>query len=141
MIAWMKQRPGVILLTATIMLIVLASTLAYLHVLPRFVAEIPYFDKVLHFSIFGTLTLAILLTWGDRRFKLGPLSLPLAVFIPLAFAGLEEALQGLSPYRSLDIWDFICDAAGMSLGWLLGHRLAAVKRLTPEPSPLPASVP
>ncbi len=131
MLAWMKHRPGAILFAATILLIVVASTLAYLHALPNILGEVPYLDKVLHFSIFGVLTLAVLLTWGDRRLQVGPLSLPLAIVVPLAFAAVEEALQGFSPYRQLDIWDLLSDAAGMTLCWLLCHRLAAVKRLSP----------
>ena len=121
------KRPGVLWLTATIILIVVVTSLAYLRLLPTFLGEIPYLDKVLHFSIFGMLTLSVLAALGDRRLRVGGLSLPLAVLVPLAYATIEEALQGLSPYRHRDVWDLMCDAAGMLLAWLLAHRWAAAR--------------
>ena len=130
----MNRHAGKLLLGVTVTLIVLATVLAYAHALPTRMLAIPGFDKVLHFTLFGMLTLSLLLTWGDRRYTLAGLRIPLVVVLPLFFAAIEEGLQGLSPYRQMDIWDLACDAAGMLTFWWVAHRWPIVRAKAAGPT-------
>ena len=73
--------------------------------------------------LFGLLALGTHFATRGRSLDLGRLRLPLAVLLPLAFATVEEALQALSPNRTADPIDLLCDLVGMVLFWRLGVRL------------------
>ncbi len=66
-----------------------------------------WFDKVVHFVLFAGL--ALLGYWN-----LG--SITLVVLFAVALAGGTELLQGLLPYRSTEIWDFLAGAGGALAG-------------------------
>ena len=80
-------------------------------------------DKAGHLILFGLLALGTHFATRGRSLDLGRLRLPLAVLLPLAFATVEEALQALSPNRTADPIDLLCDLVGMVLFWRLGVRL------------------
>lgn len=73
-------------------------------------------DKVAHaVAFFGFAVLADI-AW-QKAFWLYK-GLPLA-----AYGALIEILQGMTPYRSMDVYDFLADFAGILLYWLIARYL------------------
>lgn len=86
--------------------------------------DVPLIDKWVHFVMYGGFLIALWADWvrnGKRpRFLESFLSLVWGCIL----GGLIEIIQ---PYvgRSGDVWDFVADAIGCVLGFLIG--LAAVR--------------
>lgn len=97
-----------------IALMLFITQLAYLGQLPLAVLTLPFIDKFLHFALFGAVVFWLNAWLGGRAWRAN---------VPLALATLEELLQGFSPVRSLDLFDWLCDVSGMLLGWWLSARL------------------
>ena len=120
------------LLWPQLSLVVLISTAAYLDVLPLWLLRWPNLDKVLHFSMFGLVAfwlhqwLAGLTAGPTRRAAL------FAVWIPFTAAAVEELLQGLSPYRTVDLLDLSSDLAGMLVLVALSMWLTRRLKKAPE---------
>jgi undecaprenyl-diphosphatase len=109
--------------------IVLASQIAYMGLLPGWLRAVPGYDKVLHFLLFG-LAVFWLHAWlaGRRWAWVG--GLPVAVLAPLALATADEFAQRWSPLRSFDLLDLTSDLAGMVVFFglaVLVARLAAAR--------------
>jgi VanZ family protein len=93
-------------------LVLVITQLAYLGILPRgWDLGLPHADKLLHFLLFGLLGFWLHLWLRGRRV----FGFPLAGVLVLGGAALEEAAQALSPSRSSDVVDLLCDAAGVVL--------------------------
>jgi undecaprenyl-diphosphatase len=101
------------LLWPQLALVVVISEAAYLNLLPLWLLRWPGADKVLHFTMFG-LVAFWLHQWLSAR-RPGPTwRVALwAVLLPFSAAAIEELLQGLSRYRTMDVLDLACDLAGM----------------------------
>lgn len=69
-------------------------------------------DKVAHALAFFGFTLLADIAW-EKSFWLWK-ALPLA-----AYGALIEILQGMTPYRSMDFYDFIADFFGVLLFWFI----------------------
>ncbi len=75
-------------------------------------------DKVVHFCMFAPVPALLFLSSSGRAEK--TLLKILAVFvIGIMLAGLTEIIQGFSPYRSMELGDFIADCLGMIFSCLL----------------------
>ncbi len=75
-------------------------------------------DKIVHFCMFAPLPALLFLSSSNREVK--TLLKILATFvIGVILAGLTEIIQGFSPYRSMELGDFIADCLGMTLSCLL----------------------
>lgn len=96
-------------------------------------------DKLGHLILFGMLALATHYATRGRAMRLGPVRLPLAIVLPLTFATVEEALQALSPHRTADPVDLLCDVIGMVLFWRLGVRLTRRSSGPTPAAPTPES--
>lgn len=71
-------------------------------------------DKMAH-----GLTFAFLMTWF-----LGIFELRLASRVAIMLVGygvLIELLQGLTPYRAVEVADVVADCAGIGIGWVLAN--------------------
>lgn len=80
-------------------------------------------DKAGHLILFGLLAFGTHFATRGRTLCLGPVRIPLAILLPMSFATVEESLQALSPHRTADPVDLLCDLVGMVLFWRLGVRL------------------
>lgn len=96
-----------------------ASLAAYQDALPLEWLRWPLADKVLHFLLFGAIAFWLHLWLGGRAAHLGRLAVPLALAVPLLVATVDEIAQGLSPRRSLDLGDWLCNVAGLLVFWRL----------------------
>lgn len=99
------------ILLSPIAVIFVASTMAYLQMIPGGLFHSPW-DKAAHMAIFGWLAaaLAIVLPLRFRDFSL---------WAPLALGLADELLQSLSAHRSSDLMDLAADTAGVILGYAL----------------------
>ncbi|BAZ30280.1 hypothetical protein NIES4074_27360 [Cylindrospermum sp. NIES-4074] len=95
------------------------SLSAYLRVFPTQIAQIPYYDKILHFILLGIAAYVSYLSFNKRKIKILNFYLPLAPLIVILFCILDEITQLLVPYRSFDLVDLACDICGIVLfTWL-----------------------
>lgn len=108
--------------------IVTVSIFAYLGALPAWVAFMPQADKVLHAIGAGVLAFLLDGTLGFRPLVAGTRSPPLAAVLVLAFAGIEEICQRLSPHRTSSFADFTADLLGVAVAALAVRLLARQPR-------------
>lgn len=73
-------------------------------------------DKVGHFLLFGILGAA--LAWGSRGWDKRTLHLAL-VLMGVLFAASDELHQAFVPSRTPSLGDFLADALGLVVGYLL----------------------
>ena len=74
-------------------------------------------DKCVHFLMFRPWPILACLAFMPGH-SMVPVLL-LMTLVGLALAGTTEWVQGLLPYRSKDVWDFIADCLGLLAGALL----------------------
>ena len=111
------------LLWPQIALAALVTEMAYLGILPLYVVQWPYADKVFHFLLFGAIVFWLNLWFRGRYVAIGKWSIPLAILLPLAIVAMEEGAQSFSPLRTADITDFAFDLAGMFFFWWLSNKI------------------
>ncbi len=97
------------ILLAPIAVIVSASAMAYLQLIPGGLFHSPW-DKAAHMAIYGWLAAALAIVLAPR-FR------AMALWTPLALGLADELAQSLSKHRSADINDFAADTAGIILGY------------------------
>lgn len=95
-------------------LVLFAGFGAYLRLLKIPALQLPYADKVLHFSLYGALAF-LLVGWFARRSPWVVLS------VLSVLAVIDEALQALSPARTFDPVDLVCTLAGILLLGVAGR--------------------
>ena len=91
---------------------------------PRTPSEqgIPNLDKVVHAGLFLLLSATTWWRFGARYAGL---------VVVIAYGAASEVIQSLAlAHRDGDVRDFLADAAGALLGWVLVKRLAAPRRLS-----------
>jgi undecaprenyl-diphosphatase len=117
------------LLWPQLALVALATQIAYLNLLPRWLRAWPNYDKVLHFLLFGLVVFWLQQWLAGRRFaRVG--GLPVAVLVPFAAAAIDEFAQRLSPVRTFDLLDLASDLAGMVV--FFGLSVAVMERTGQE---------
>jgi VanZ family protein len=89
--------------------------------IPQF--QFPNFDKVVHFTMYFTLSIAFILESEGMRTKPGKKNVKpyIAAFLLSAiFGGLIEIMQGtLTTYRSCDVFDWLTDMGGALIGCIV----------------------
>jgi VanZ family protein len=96
--------------------------MAYTNHLPTYLAKIPNYDKAGHVLLYALAAYFGHRIWRSRswpclgwRFPLFPMGFAL-------FTVVEELIQNLSPYRTLDSLDLIASMVGILIGWQLAER-------------------
>ena len=79
----------------------------------KFVASIPYGDKLGHFCLFGLLTLGSNIAFKFNTVSLGRFNIYRGTFLVIIFVVLEELSQGFIPSRSMDVVDLLADIVGI----------------------------
>lgn len=80
-----------------------------------FVQTIPYGDKVGHIFLYGILSFGVSLVLNFKAVILKGIKLYYGVILVFTFAFIEELTQGLSPNRTLDIYDLLADIIGITM--------------------------
>lgn len=100
---------------------------------PNLILGIPI-DKIVHFCMFlpsvPIVYFSLPSKWktGGRWIRL-PMVLLSALFCACA-AGVVELLQGLTPYRSCELYDFVADSVGIGLAYIVTSIIVVIKRDT-----------
>lgn len=94
-------------------LILLITVGADLRIIPTRIQGIPYFDKVMHFTLYGILALLLHLALQGRALPLGRFHPPLAVIAVALLCALDEVQQSFIPYRAFDAEDYLADILGI----------------------------
>ena len=82
---------------------------------PQVVGAVPFGDKIGHVLGFAALMLWYAQIYGGARERLR------CALGGVAFGLAIEILQALTPYRSAEFADFVADALGVGLGWLVAR--------------------
>ncbi|BBM01815.1 hypothetical protein GL2_18890 [Microbulbifer sp. GL-2] len=77
--------------------------------------SIPYGDKLGHISLFGILSLIIILSTKGKSFSAGKLNIYCGALIVFMFALTEEISQAFISSRTFDTTDLVADIIGISL--------------------------
>lgn len=102
-------------------LALLATWLAYAGQIPPVLVSLPLADKFFHVLLVGAAAFWLNLWLGGRRWQF---NVPVAIALMLVLVTVDELLQGLSPARSLDLFDWVCNVTGLALAWRLSERLS-----------------
>jgi len=94
-------------------LILLATQMAYLEILPLWLLRWPGADKVLHFILFGGMAFWLNVWLNYRQIKVYGWTLPLAIVLVMAYAITDEALQSFSPVRTVSLADLLSGLSGI----------------------------
>lgn len=78
-----------------------------------FLATIPFGDKFGHFFLMGILSLLVNLSLLARQIQVGKLKILLGSVIVIALVTAEELSQAFIPSRTLSIFDWLADLAGI----------------------------
>ena len=89
------------------------------------VPSLPIGDRVGHFVLFAVLGNA--LAWGARRWR-RHLSEVVLLLLGVVFAATDEWHQSMVPPREPSVADFVADALGLVVGYLLARRLLEAPR-------------
>ena len=99
------------------------------------VPRIPWFalnDKLVHVSLYSVLGLT--LGWGRFAGTRNPPH-PLMIAFGFFYGVVDEWHQSFVPFRSPEVADFVADAAGVTIGYLVFFGVVAlVTRLRTQPS-------
>ncbi len=85
------------------------------HIIFVWMENIPYADKVGHVVLYGILALLLNIALRYKSIYIFGFNMQIGALIVLTFAGLEELTQYFIPNRTLDIYDFLADIAGVIL--------------------------
>ncbi|MEA5570949.1 VanZ family protein [Calothrix sp. UHCC 0171] len=95
------------------------SMSAYLKIIPTEIAQVPYYDTILHFLLLGIAAYLSHLALNKRQLHILNTALPLAPVIVFLFCIIDEIIQKYTPHRSADIIDLAADICGIILfTWL-----------------------
>lgn len=79
---------------------------------------IPHFDKIVHFTLYLSLSLALCgWLWVGRVPVLKQVFFVLVLL--MGYSALEEWSQQFSPGRSCDVYDWLADVSGFTLGCVI----------------------
>jgi hypothetical protein len=79
----------------------------------KFVASIPYGDKIGHFCLFGLLTLGVNFAFKLKFYTLVSFEIYVGSTVVFFLVLLEELSQYFIPSRTLDVTDLLADVVGI----------------------------
>lgn len=103
------------------LVIITATVIAYLGLFPTEIKNIPYYDSIGHFLLFGSLTYMLDKVLNEKNLSLGFGWLPFASLIVASYALIDECLQYFSSIRSFDPFDFLFGFFGICIFTLLSR--------------------
>jgi polysaccharide biosynthesis protein VpsQ len=116
-----RTRPWRVAAYAYLGFILLILLLAYLGRIPAILGRIPHYDTIGHFVLLGIASYLGHRAMGHRSVRVLGAAIPLAPLLISSLALTEEALQGLSPNRTLSAIDYAADLAGIWGAWALNR--------------------
>jgi VanZ family protein len=99
--------------------IVSVSILAYLNIIPTKKINIPYYDLVGHFILYGIWGYLFAIVFHKAIVKIGKFVLPWGIMVVTVITIVEECLQSLSPVRTSSFSDLLFSLLGISLSLIV----------------------
>ena len=93
--------------------IIWSATTEHPSIFFRIINQVPYGDKLSHFSLVGLLTLLTNLSFRNRKIAIGSRTWLLGSVLLLIVVTLEELSQALFPSRNLDPMDLVANYLGI----------------------------
>jgi hypothetical protein len=84
-----------------------------------FIHDIPLGDKVGHLGLIGTLSLLCNLAIPGWKLRYLPRFITAVTAVLLVLLSLEELAQAFLPHRTCDLFDWLADLGGLTLGQAL----------------------
>lgn len=108
----MDKKLGVTL-AAFVVFLITVGALAYNNSIPKEIKEIPFYDSIGHFVLFGFLGLIAHYAFRRKRIPLFGRNVPLGPTLAVAYAFFDESLQVFSSNRSFDLGDLFFGVLGI----------------------------
>ena len=105
----------------SLFVLVIATILAYFRLIPIEIKNIPYYDSIGHFFLFGILAFSLDRALNKRMMNVARLSLPLGAALIASYAVTDESLQFFSSVRSFDLGDLSFSLLGVVICTLLSR--------------------
>jgi len=102
------------------------SALAYLSLIPKGIKNIPYYDKISFFLLFGILGFSVHLAFNRKTIKIFNLSLPVGILLVSVYAITDETLQLFSKVRTFDLFDLGFGLLGIFTFYLIDRILLKI---------------
>ena len=109
----MKTSKWSIATTVAFFVVVSATILAYLKLIPHAIKDIPYYDSVGHFMLFGMLAFSLDHALFHRTSKFTGREFPLGSMLVAVYATLDESVQYYSSTRTFDLGDLSFSLLGI----------------------------
>ncbi len=119
----MHKRTWTIAAALAFLVLASASVLAYLRLIPKVIKDIPHYDSIGHFMLFGMLAFALDHALAHRTSKFVRRDLPLGSMLVAVYATLDESAQYYSSARTFDLGDLSFSLLGILTFYLLGRLL------------------
>lgn len=104
-------------------ILALISVSAYASRIPAQITQIPLYDTIGHFILFGIAGYLSHQTLSQHRFRVGSWAIPTGPLLIAILVVCDEMLQSLSPARTASLSDLISNWLGIIFFLWLGHRL------------------
>lgn len=104
------------------------SAAAYLRLIPAYIARFPSYDKIGHFMIFGLAGYIAHRAFDRSSLHIFKCNIPLGPLAMACFAFIEEALQVLSPNRTVSFTDLGVGLAGIICFYLADFLLQKIQQ-------------
>ncbi len=115
----MHKRTWAIAAVAAFFVLASASVLAYLRLIPKAIKDIPHYDSIGHFMLFGMLAFALDHALAHRTSKFIRRDLPLGSMLVAVYATLDESAQYYSSARTFDLGDLSFSLFGIVMFYIV----------------------
>lgn len=96
-----------------LLVLLIATILAYLQLIPGEIKKIPHYDSIGHFILFGILAFSLDRALRGRTTRVMGVTLPIGSTIIAIYAIIDESLQYYSTVRTFDLTDLACSLLGV----------------------------
>lgn len=126
-----RLNRGWVLTSLVVFLVMFTATLlAYTKHIPIEIKQIPYYDSIGHFLLFGILSFVLYHALSGRCFVFRGHAFPISGFVVICYALIDEYLQLLSDTRSFDPSDLFFGILGVVVFTLLAIVFPKTRRQT-----------
>jgi polysaccharide biosynthesis protein VpsQ len=99
--------------TVYFLAILLITFLAYINIVPTELKNVPHYDSVGHFVLFGMFGLLVHLALRRRKTSVAGILVPIGQTLVILYAVIDEYLQKFSNNRTFDLYDLLFGILGI----------------------------
>ena len=98
-----------------------ATVLAYVRLIPKAIKDVPHYDSIGHFMLFGFLAFTLDRALAHRTTKFVRCDFPLGSMLVAVYATLDESAQYYSSARTFDLGDLTASLSGIVVFYFVGR--------------------